>query len=674
MKLRDATTPVLVFRTVADHYGHAGLGIARSLGRLGVSIYWLDADPGALAARSRYVRRAFALDVDSRHSDHVVERILSVGRELPGAAILMPTDDAGCLFVAERADALRDLFVFPRESAELRRRLADKQAVHVLCRELGLPTPATRSATSREEVAAFLEEASLPVVFKPAKGWSAAGGTSVVIVDSIEAGLRACETSDVSHERPLLLQEYVPGPPASVWMFNGYFDEKSECRLGFTGHKIRQYPPYTGLTTLGVCRANETVERHTRRLMEAVGYRGILDIGYRYDARDGTYKLLDVNPRIGATFRLFVAENGMDVARALYCDLTNQDFEAAPAAEGRRWVVENLDVRSAAVYMRRGELGLWAWLRSYRGVAEAAWWASDDPRPFWEMVAKFVARDVLRARTRHRLVRATAADRQRRVDQHFASASEFWSEIYDRSDVYAVIHQERRRRALAWIARLGLAPGTRVLDVGCGGGATAIALARSGYDVDATDAVTEMLERTRRRAGESGVTLRVSFADAHELPFEDGAFDVVVALGVIPWLHSPARALHEFARVVKPGGYVIVNADNRDRLTRLLDPTYSPALTGVRAIWRRARGGAPPPELPVTMHGRKEFHALLDSAALNVRDSTALGFGPFVFRWRRLPERIEVPLHQFLQRLADRGIPPLRQTAAQYLVLAQRRG
>ena len=47
--------------------------------------------------------------------------------------------------------------------------------------------------------------------------------------------------------------------------------------------------------------------------MKEVGYRGILDIGWRYDARDDRYKLLDVNPRLGASFRLFVGKGGMDV-------------------------------------------------------------------------------------------------------------------------------------------------------------------------------------------------------------------------------------------------------------------------------------------------------------------------------------------------------------------------
>jgi D-aspartate ligase len=180
----------------------------------------------------------------------------------------------------------------------------------------------------------------------------------------------------------VMIQEYVPGKPETIWMFNGYFDERSACRVGFTGKKIRQTPPYTGATTLGVCLPNQTVEDATVRLMGAVGYRGILDIGYRFDQRDGQYKLLDVNPRIGGTFRLFVGENGLDVLRTMYLDLTGQEVPRTTLSEGRRWIVEPWDLASSLTYWRRGDITLGEWLRSLRHVREDAWFAADDPLPF----------------------------------------------------------------------------------------------------------------------------------------------------------------------------------------------------------------------------------------------------------------------------------------------------
>jgi predicted ATP-grasp superfamily ATP-dependent carboligase len=207
-------------------------------------------------------------------------------------------------------------------------------------------------------------------------------------IDELTAGYREMETPGLSN---VMLQEYVPGTPETVWMFNGYFDERSECRIGFTGRKIRQSPPYTGATTLGICLPNETVQEVTERFMRSIGYRGILDIGYRFDERDGEYKLLDVNPRIGGTFRLFVGENGMDVLRAMHLDLTGREVPATELPDGRRWIVEPLDITSSIVYRRRGDIRFGGWLRSFRGVREAAWWALDDPLPFLALWPRLAA-------------------------------------------------------------------------------------------------------------------------------------------------------------------------------------------------------------------------------------------------------------------------------------------
>ena len=111
-----------------------------------------------------------------------------------------------------------------------------------------------------------------------------------------------------------------------------------------------------GSTCLGICARNRVVESQTKRLTQAVAYRGPVDVGYRFDARDGKYKLLDVNPRIGVTFRLFAASNGLDVARALYLDATGQAVPSAQIFEGRKWVVETNDIASCWTDFRERQL------------------------------------------------------------------------------------------------------------------------------------------------------------------------------------------------------------------------------------------------------------------------------------------------------------------------------
>jgi predicted ATP-grasp superfamily ATP-dependent carboligase len=200
-----------------------------------------------------------------------------------------------------------------------------------------------------------------------------------------------------SDRRNLMLQEFIPGGEDANWMFNGYFDQNSECLFGVTGRKLRQYRPYAGITSLGVCQPNPIVDQNTRRFMNTLGYRGILDIEYRYDARDGQYKVFDINPRIGCTFRLFVSDTGMDVARALYLNLTGQAIDAGCVLPGRKWMVEDMDLASAFRYWRDGKLTAGEWVRSFGGLQEFAFLALDDPLPVVCMCRNGV-RELLRIR------------------------------------------------------------------------------------------------------------------------------------------------------------------------------------------------------------------------------------------------------------------------------------
>lgn len=384
----------MVLKFDPNVFHHGALGIARTLGRLGVPVYGVQEDHWAPVARSRYLRGRLPW-MDAGPGKQNLARLLQLGRALGGRAVLIPTDDVGGIFVAEHARALRECYRFPHQDPLLVRSLCNKQRLFHLCGEFDVPAPETWFPTTRDGLLDLLGKAAFPLVLKAIDPWLLHRGTqlaSVVIANDANELVRCYDQMEDPRHPNLMVQEYIPGGPESIWMYNGYFDAHSESLVHFTGRKLRQHPPYTGMTTLGVCASNEVVEATTKRFMKAIGYRGIVDIGYRYDARDGQYKLLDVNPRIGATFRLFVGVNGIDVARALYLDLTGQRVEMAGAREGRKWLVESYDPISSLRYVRDGRLTLTDWLRSFRGVDEGAWFALDDPLPFAVMWLRFLVR------------------------------------------------------------------------------------------------------------------------------------------------------------------------------------------------------------------------------------------------------------------------------------------
>jgi ubiquinone/menaquinone biosynthesis C-methylase UbiE len=246
-------------------------------------------------------------------------------------------------------------------------------------------------------------------------------------------------------------------------------------------------------------------------------------------------------------------------------------------------------------------------------------------------------------------------------------------------DLFSVIQQHRQALALDWIGGLGLPAGTQALEVGPGSGFMTTALAQREFIVATAEATPRMLDTVRRRVETAGVGPRVRplAADAHHLPFADGAFRLVVALGVVPWLRSAPLAVAEMTRVLEPGGYLVLNADNSDRLALRLDPRHNPRWAPARLYARsllHSKGTLRPrrEEPRITAHRLADFDRILRTAGLELLRHSTFGFGPFtMFGVPMTSARLSIRLNARLQRLADQGMPGVRSAGAQYLVLAR---
>lgn len=383
MLIKDSSVPVLVFKS----YHHGSLGVARSLGRLGVSVYGIDSNRRALGLHSGYFQDRFIWNVDDTPIEKTVQFLMEVNKRVGKRCILMPTYNEGAVTISDYADILGNGYIFPTLQPQLARKLTNKREMYFLTKKLGIPTALSYFPQSISDLEKYLEFAVFPIILKGicGKATEMRCGTKMFIANTKKELVDLYNRYEDPSNPIFMVQEYIPGGEDSVWMFNGYFNSRSECLFEATGRKIRQTPPYTGMTSLGICLRNNIVAETTKRFMSAIGYKGILDIGYRFDKRDGKYKVLDVNPRIGCTFRLFVDDNGMDVARAQYLDLTGQNVPTSHIIEGRKWLVEDADFFSSMQYHRDKNLTIRQWAKSFQGVKETAWFSSDDLFPFLAM-------------------------------------------------------------------------------------------------------------------------------------------------------------------------------------------------------------------------------------------------------------------------------------------------
>ncbi|KDR95516.1 Methyltransferase domain-containing protein [Peptoclostridium litorale DSM 5388] len=155
-----------------------------------------------------------------------------------------------------------------------------------------------------------------------------------------------------------------------------------------------------------------------------------------------------------------------------------------------------------------------------------------------------------------------------------------------------------------------------VLDVGCGPGMSSCHIAENyGCKVVGIDISEKMIQHARERANRKGLEDIVEFkvADAQNLPFEEGLFDVVISESVTAFLDDKTRGISEYARVLKSSGYVGIN-----EITWMGEPDLD-----VADFMKRAMGGV----VPETM---SSWIGLLENGGFH--EITALNYEMKIFR------------------------------------------
>ena len=380
------------------HPFHQGsLGAIRSLGSVGIPVFAIQPSRLIPSGASRYLKRKFYWKTDGKNPGEFLERMASVARVLDRPTVLVPTDDLSAILIAENAGYLPPLFCFPRSPANLPRSLANKRELYELCRRLEIACPATVFPESAEEFRDFAAQAHLPAVVKAINPWLAPPWVrSTALVWERKKLINYCEDRQVP-ATSVMIQEMIPAPASQDWFVHGYCDRRSNPVVAFTGIKLRSYPPLAGPTTFGCAVRNDFLRQQALDLVKAIAYQGALDLDYKFDKRDGRYKLLDFNPRLGAQFRLFRTAEGTDVVRAMHLDLTGHAPEYGAQVEGRTFASELHDLLAAWAHLRRGDLTWSEWWRSIRAIDETAWYSAKDPLPFLLMCLHMPAR----ALTRH---------------------------------------------------------------------------------------------------------------------------------------------------------------------------------------------------------------------------------------------------------------------------------
>lgn len=377
----DTSTPALLLM-IGDHtWDYGALATVRSLGRVGIPVFAALSDVSHPVTRSTYLTAALPWrTTGAEGAPELVAGIRRLCDRIGRPAVAIAGDDESAVLLAAHRGELEDVLLLPRVDPTLPGLLAGKGSLAQLCRETGTPTPATISPATRAEVEEFAATARFPLVVKNPEPFARLVDRSVPATTKVETASELFTLlGSWKPGTPLVIQEFLPQSTSQDWYVAAVLTDDHTPAVAFSGRKLRAYPDGTGVGTLSESVYDAALVRRAMAFCRRVGYAGVCDMDWRWDERDGQFKLLDFNPRRGAQFATFRSTAGVDVVRALHLVLTGRPVPPGPEIDGIRHAVGVLDQR--AYLARRSRPEEPAPLHG-RGT-ERAWWAWDDPGPGW---------------------------------------------------------------------------------------------------------------------------------------------------------------------------------------------------------------------------------------------------------------------------------------------------
>jgi D-aspartate ligase len=353
-----------------------GLGIARSLGRRGVPVCIID-DEYSIGRFSKYVVQTVPAPI--RRESDIIESLRSVGRRfnLKGW-VLYPTRDEIVAAIARHRVELSEWYRVPTPDFESVKWAWNKWNTYQLATRLGIPTPRTWSPRNVADLDAI--DAPFPLGIKPAvkEDFFYATKAKAWMANSREELVHFFEKAQphvAGHE--ILVQEFIPGDGEQQFSSCVFF--KNGRALGsMEARRWRQHPPEFGRAATFV----ETVDAPqlmvpTLKFLGAMGYYGLAEIEYKRDARDGQFKLIDVNTRTWG-FHSLGPSAGVDFVYQLFADQIGEPVTECRGRPGVGWIRMVTDIPTSVREILAGRLHWSGYLKSLRGFsAESAFDRSD---------------------------------------------------------------------------------------------------------------------------------------------------------------------------------------------------------------------------------------------------------------------------------------------------------
>jgi len=383
---RKSLTPVILVGASSAN----AVSVARSLGRHGVAVYLLCGSDGE-SRLSRYARR-----LDGGGEPGAWARYLTGVQSdwLRGAVLLACSDDAIELTIEHR-EALAERYILDIAEPVAQWCFLNKLSTYEAAREAGVPTPLFWRVASIDDVHTHRDEYVYPLLVKPLfshrfKKLFPGKYVPVSGFDELVSTFGRIAGAGVE----VLLLEEIPGDDDRLCSCYTYVDEEGTPLFGFTKRILRRHPERQGFGCYHITDWSPEVLETGLRLVEHVGHRGIANVEFKRDDRDGQLKVIECNIRFTAANEILVA-SGYDLPLFVYSRLTGRPFPDLRTVEYRRGVrlwFPLADFLEFVALRRQRRITAYGWLRSVLHAQALPYFALDDPLPSIAITAQVARR------------------------------------------------------------------------------------------------------------------------------------------------------------------------------------------------------------------------------------------------------------------------------------------
>lgn len=392
-KIKDRPGTVIIGGSVN------GLSFARSLGRKGVPTILLESEC-LIGTYTRFGDVVILPAVDE-FPEEWINLLEFISDRAKVKTVLFPTSDEHSLFISQHADILKKSFRFLVPDIGTIKKILNKREQYSVASNAGIPIPKTYFPDTIEQVETLSQNISYPCILKPHTshiGRKKIKGKVLISNTPVELVSEYSRVSTPGSE--FMVQEIIPGGDESLFGYLALWDGEELDHAWLTKQKLRQSNAF-GDGSLQITVDAGEVANMSRKLLQEFHYRGFVGIEFRFDSRNNTYRLIEINPRTVSGNQLAISA-GIDFPWIGYHYLTGADFpgrETKPFRPGVKYINEELDLKAFLNLRKDGKLSFGQWLQSVRGAKAWAVGAWDDPFPFLVMIGRLLRaffRDLLK--------------------------------------------------------------------------------------------------------------------------------------------------------------------------------------------------------------------------------------------------------------------------------------